>query len=246
MSEEIDMSDPRNVLTSLSRAVPTIPATPDIVAGDVARGRRALIQRRRRRTTMLSASAALVAVVAIGGAQLAGSGGSTPQATGSAPSATPDTAGTAPAPQVRLVAYTGAQPAGFEVSTVPDGWQIVDSDTSSFILAPPDADTELGPKDPAGGQLISLAGRIAVSLKGLSRLPDDAVTRTVTINGNRGVLGLPNQGDSKDPVLWLHYSDGAGHDVQVQLPQSLGLTDAQIVQFAEGITVTDAATPIGG
>jgi hypothetical protein len=39
---------------------------------------------------------------------------------------------------------------------------------------------------------------------------------------------------------------GQDHEVLVQVPLSLGLTDKQIVSFAQGITVTSAALAANG
>jgi hypothetical protein len=51
-------------------------------------------------------------------------------------------------------------------------------------------------------------------------------------------LGLTEDKGAK----WLIYPHGAGSSkVLVQVPTKLGLTDKQIVQFADGITVTSDA-----
>jgi hypothetical protein len=78
----------------------------------------------------------------------------------SAPQAAPG----AHASRVRLVAYTGAQPIGFIVSTVPAGWQVASSDRAAFVLQ---------------------AG---------SRRPADSPVTKVTVNGRPGVLGFPYGG----------------------------------------------------
>jgi hypothetical protein len=44
----------------------------------------------------------------------------------------------------------------------------------------------------------------------------------------------------------LFFPGGKGSNVQVQVPASVGLSDDQVIAFAEGITVTDKATAIGG
>ncbi|NUR03743.1 MAG: hypothetical protein HOY79_46700 [Streptomyces sp.] len=42
--------------------------------------------------------------------------------------------------------------------------------------------------------------------------------------------------------MWLMWSDAAGHRLQVQVPDKLGLTKQQIVTFADGAIVTATAT----
>ncbi|WP_268919043.1 hypothetical protein [Paractinoplanes lichenicola] len=42
------------------------------------------------------------------------------------------------------------------------------------------------------------------------------------------------------------FSDASGRKVNVQVPETVGLSDEQVVDFAEGITVTGQAVEIGG
>jgi hypothetical protein len=237
------MQDVLDVLQSLPHHVP--PAAADVVADDVARGRRALIRRRRRRIACSSAAVAAVAAVAVGATQL---GASAPAPVAKEPAATSQTS------RVRLVAYTGAQPVGFKVSTVPAGWTVVSSDRTAFVVAPPGAKvTHHRPRrpaasvqDPDGQGGVSFEGRIAVMLQGMSRLPSRSPVTKVTVNGKQGLLGLADGGDAATRAAWLIFPDGAGHQVLVQVPRSLGLTDDQIVRFAQGITVTGEAQPAAG
>ena len=76
----------------------------------------------------------------------------------------------------------------------------------------------------------------------------DAVGRVtqVTINGKQGQLGFAEGGTGKSRYEWLIFPDSAGHKVLVQVPASLGLTQAQVVSFAQGITVTKAAKAAAG
>jgi hypothetical protein len=216
------MPDVQDVLRSLSHTVDAGPAGPEIVAGDVARGHHAVRHRRRQRFAFAFAGA-FVAVAAV----LVGIGIPT---TGS------DT-------RLELAAYTGDQPAGFKVSTVPDGWQVVSSDQSSFVVAPPGADTSA----PGAGEAVSVKDKITVSLQALSSFPEKSPTRAVDINGKAGQLGHPLETlDKLSDTRWLVFPGDTGSNVQVQVPASGELNDDQIVAFAEGITVTDQATPIGG
>ena len=127
------MPDVTDMLRTLPHAVTQEPAGADIAAADVARGHRALGRRRRRRFAGVAGAVAVVAGVAVAIGQPAPLGKSTPPAAGGT---------TFPqASTIRLTAYTGAQPAGFRVATVPAGWQVVSSDAYSFVVAPPGAST---------------------------------------------------------------------------------------------------------
>jgi hypothetical protein len=214
------MPDVEEVLRGLSQTAD--PAGPEVVAGDVARGHHAASRRRRRRFAFGTAfvAAAAAAVVGIGQAGVPGK-----------------------TPRLELVSYTGAQPAGFRVSTVPEKWRVVSSDRMSFVVAPPGADTS----PPGVGEAVSVEGKITVSLQGLSSFPEESPVRKVDINGKAGELGHPLEapGELSD-TRWLFFPGDTGGNVQVQVPASVGLNDDQIITFAEGITVTDEAITIGG
>jgi hypothetical protein len=83
-------------------------------------------------------------------------------------------------------------------------------------------------------------------LQGMSELPSGSQPTQVTINGKQGQLGFAEGGTGKSRYEWLIFPDSAGHKVLVQVPASLGLTQAQIVSFAQGITVTKAAKAAAG
>jgi hypothetical protein len=242
------MQDMVDVLKTLPHAVTPAPAGAEIVAADVARGHRALVRRRRRRIAGSSVVAAVAAVM-VGATQLTQVGGSRP------PAADGSSATTQQAARVQLVDFTGTQPAGFKVSTVPAGWRVISSNETAFVVAPPGADTSTSVTDPAGGQLFSFEGRIAVMLQGMSRLPSDSPATKVSINGRDGLLGHArtpaakagqSSRDAAMGALWLIFPDAAGNKVLVQVPTSLGLTNDQIVRFAQGITVTSQAHSSGG
>ncbi len=222
------MQDVTDMLRTLPRSVTPAPAGPDTVAADITRGHRALRRRRRQRMAGLAGGVAVVAGVAVAVTLPA-------QASHPAPPAASSTAGTHSA--IRLVAYTGAQPSGFTVGTVPAGWSIVSSNAYSFVLAPPGTPT--APSD--DGQGVSFIGRIVVMLQGDATLAPGAKVTTVTVNGQPGKLALSDASDGKLRSEMLFYPDAHGHQVLVQVPLSLGLSNAQIVRFAEGISVTSAA-----
>jgi len=225
------MQEVEDMLRALPQAVTPGPAGADVAAGDVARGHRALARRRRRRMAGVAGGVAVVAGVAVTVVSLPSQAGRT------APPAAASGSTRAHAPAIRLVAYTGAQPAGFTVSTVPAGWKIVSSDDFSFVLAPPGTPTAPS----ADGQGVSFIGRIVVMLQGDSQLASDAKVTTVTVNGRTGQLALADGGDAKTSAKWLIYPDAKGNKVLIQVPVSLDLSNAQIVRFAEGVAVTSAA-----
>jgi hypothetical protein len=223
-----------DILGTLRDTGAQVPADSDTVAADVARGRRALIVRRGRRIAgtgfVAVAAAAAIATGTVG--QSSGSG----TTAASRPSVViqPTTATT----HLQLTAYEGAQPVGFKVTTVPAGWHVTSSSRSAFVAVPPGTKTPHGP----AGAPVSLMGGIAVMLQGDSRLPTGEPITKVTVQGNEGQLGLTEDKGAK----WLIYPHGAGSKVLVQVPTKLGLTDKQIVQFADGITVTSEAQAARG
>jgi hypothetical protein len=248
------------MLRALPHAVTPEPAGPGTAAADVARGHRALSRRRHRRLAGAAGAAAVLAGVAVAIAQPARPGQSTPPAAGGI---------TFPqASAIRLTAYTGAQPAGFRVATVPAGWQVASSDAYSFVVAPPGAPADAAaptaapaaaaPRgaEPAAAPATqenapvstpgSYAGRIVVMLQGQSQLPKNQAVTTVTVDGRQGQLGLAEGGTAKTRYEWLIYPDGKGHKILIQLPTSVALTTAQLVKFADGITVTSAAKTAAG
>ena len=238
------MPDVTDLLRTLPHAVTPEPAGPDTAAADVERGHRALRRRRQRRVAGVTGAVAVVAGVAVAIAQ---PGPGTPPVAGGAK--TPLTTG------IRLAAYTGTQPAGFTVATVPAGWRVVSSDAYSFVVAPPGtsaASASAAASDaPRGASAaaqrtpvstaVSFVGRIVVMLQGLSQLPANETVTTVTVNGEPGQLGLAEGGTAQTRYEWLIYPDAKGHKVLIQLPVSVGLSTAQLVKFADGITVTSAA-----
>jgi hypothetical protein len=239
------MQDVLDALRALPRAVTPGPAGPDVAAADVARGQRALTRRRHRRIAFSGAALAAVAAVAVAVGHPARVGSAThPAAAGSG--TTTGSSATTQVTKVQLEAYTGAQPVGFRVSTVPTGWQVISSDRSSFVVAPPGASATASQPDPGGGQGVSFVGRIAVMLQGQSTMPSHSPVTKVSINGREGLLGFAEGGTGSSRYLWLIFPDAKGHKVLVQIPASVGLTNDQILRFAQGITVTSAAVAARG
>ena len=206
-------------------AGPGAEPTTDQIEADLARGRRAL--RRRRAVQAGGGSAfAVAAVVAAVAFATAGTTTSTP-----APLAQGTSQSTSAAREpVRLVAYTGEQPKGFELDKVPDGWEVQGVSESALTLAPIGAEDQ----DPN-----SFVGKIAVMLQSA----DDHSTpegTEVTVDGDQGVL---KKAEGQTDGWTLFVDRKSGPRLQVQVWDGLDWEAKQVVEFATGVTVTGAAQP---
>lgn len=211
------------------------------VTADVRRGRRAV--RRHRAVRGITGGAVALAVAGTAVA-VHGSGGPTmPEASG------PDTtisSGGSNGTAIHLVDYAGPQKPGFTVRTVPEGFVLQGvRPTVLDITRPGDASS-----------LYSFAGKVVVMLQSQDATFERVGTK-VSVNGRPGYIhGDPGGDDAADgstrpgedvgTATTLEFLDGSGHDVLVQAWDDLGLTDQQLVQLAEGITVTSqAVAPVG-
>jgi hypothetical protein len=229
------MQDMIDALGALRGTGARTPAGEDAVAADLARGQRALIRRRRRIAVagvaaLGTATAVAVAVAVVG--PVGGSGSSVATKPAARPAVSSGHSGTSIA--LELTAYKGAQPAGFKVDTVPEGWSVSSSNEYGFVTVPPGTGGH--------GSDTNFMDGIAVFLQGDSVLPADSPVTKVTIHGEDGQLGFTEGREAK----WLIFPDAAGDKVLVQVPTKLGLTDAQIVRFAQGVTVTGHARAARG
>lgn len=187
------------------------------VAGDLARAHRALGGRRRTRAAIagtgltLGLGAALGVVVAVNGDDTA------------PPASRPPVSdrGSEQRAGVDLVAYTGAQPEGFLLGKVPEGYVVQGSDPFVLTLALPGDDSHY----------LDFEGKVVIMLESQDapqRLGDG---QQVDVNGQHGVL------EDAGAARLLRYFQGE-HLVLVQAWRGIGLTDDQIVELAESITVT--------
>lgn len=205
------------------------PVDPAVVEADVARGRRALVGRRRRLVGSGVVAVAATAVMAVT-VPMGGQSGSGTQA-----AAQPASAGQQSSVRVELASYHGAQPAGFEVRTVPQGWKVVSSTPYAFLAVPPGTATStIVARGAQGG----FDRGIAVTLTGDAQFPANEQPEKVNVQGRTGELGATQD----KQAMWLTWSDAAGHRLQVQVPDKLGLTKQQIVTFANGVTAIGKAT----
>jgi hypothetical protein len=197
------------------------PINAGVLDADLARGRRALRARRRNTIaggTFVLAAALGVSVVGFGGG---GSAGPAPAAQ-AAPAVT--------TPHIAFVAYTGDQPAGFRVDSVPEGWRVQGVSAYTLDITPPDLHTDLN----------DFRGKLVVMLESadadLSDIPDGFSVSHVTVDGRPALLLKPGDGYGS-----LHWTDASGHRLDVQWPLDAGWTDAEMTQFAAGVHATSAA-----
>jgi hypothetical protein len=209
------MTDLREMLDTAA-GEPAAP-TPDVVTGDVRRGRTALLRRRgvRGAGVLLVASAA----VALGIAVVPNLGGDgTTQQTVIVPG------GSSANPGVDLVPWdAGPTPKPISPALVPDGWAISGNEYALVIGPPGDTSSP----DAFDGKLVAM-------LAGDTTATDDA--KAVTVGAAEGTIS--REGDTTT-LLWK-LADGRLMDVQS--PASLHWDTATLVQFAQGLTVSDAAT----
>lgn len=129
-----------------------------------------------------------------------------------------------PAPGVDLVAYEGKQPSGFHVAKVPDGFVVQDANPFRLTIAR-EGDTT----HPDG-----FADKLVVMLESGLAAPHRLDGDPVSVNGHAGAVR--DSGETLD----LEFHDGT-HEVVVQMWDSVGLSSAEVVEFAEGITVSPLA-----
>ena len=219
-------------------------------AADIARGRGEL---RKRRMTRFGAGAAGMAVIAAVSGVLVTGGSDAGSTTPTLASTTaPTTAGATPESKdslagIQLVAYTGKQLPGYDVGFVPKGWEIQGGDDFTLTIAPK------GFKDQ---DYNSFVGKIAVMLEskdaagaedyvpteeelkswGMEGESFESTTTEITVKGQEGKLRRDKETNSL-PMVKVSFTDAKGHNVVVQGPLSLKWTDAQWVEFAEGVKV---------
>jgi hypothetical protein len=187
-----------------------------VVDDDLARGRRALARRRLRRggtRSVLAAAAAVGTLFVV-------------QAQGVSPSPTHTATRSVPTSSIKLVAYTGTQPEGYTVDSVPAGWEIQGVNNYALTIA------AVGDPD---RQVDSFAGKLVVML--LSK--DGSIPTTgsrVAVGSGYGVVSHFDLSTAQ-----LFFTDAAGHVLDIQVPVALHWTDAQIGQFGAAVHVNATA-----
>lgn len=151
----------------------------------------------------------------------------TPTAPQAATSASTDTRPTRPPVSpaqidtISLVTYTGAQLPGFVVTQVPEGYVLQGISGSVLAVA------EVGDHSP----LDTFEGKLVVIL---DDHPGPATGDAVTVGGRPGRINV------QDGTMMRTYDDGS-HDITVQAWNTIRLTQAQLVAFANGVTVLPGA-----
>jgi hypothetical protein len=227
-----DMKDLFNV------ALSDIPRTgePASSAEDLARGRRLLRRRRQRLAGLAGVTAAVLCGILVP-LSLTGSApaASHPVAAASSPASShPKAVGTpthATAPQtqahaIKLVAWKGTQPPGYEVAWMPKGWVVQGSTPFALTIAPPD-DKDKSPD--------SFLGKLVVMLQSADATAPPANWADQPVNGREGKFD--RQGDTQI----LTFKVAGGQWVVVQAPVILGWNSAELAKFAGGVQVLAAA-----
>jgi hypothetical protein len=188
-----------------------------IVAADLSRGRTALRRKRVRVGAALSAPALILAGTAV---YLAAPGTGAPHH--------PHHSTASEHVKIKLVNFSGHDPQGFTIASVPQGFNLQEQASTGyeFVLAPPGADKSAG----------SFTGKLVVTAEAGSELGlwQTFGKRSVTVNGSKGRIG----DDGTATQLW--FTAGHGVVVDVQAWDSIGLTDQQLIDFANGVTTTPA------
>jgi hypothetical protein len=148
----------------------------------------------------------------------------TTESNASDPVETPEVAPPAP----RLVPYAGPQPEGFSLTYVPAGYGVQNANGSTLVLAA------------AGDATVweDFSNKVVISLAS----PEFAAASSGTAIT---VHGLPASLSDPGEARILRYTDG-GKAVVVQAWNSIGLTELDLIQFAEGLSVSaDGPAPRG-
>ena len=206
------------------------PVTDIEVAGDLRRARRAVTHRRAIRVTTGAASVAAIGLVAgvIVANQPDHAARDVSQPTQHSRPSTGTQASSGPragkAVPIRLVDYTGAQQPGFTVTKVPEGFVLQGATSYSLDVARADDHSSVD----------VFSDKVVVMLQSQSA-SFDRTGDPVQVHGTTGYVR-----DEPGVATSLEYMDG-DHDVVVQAWDSLGLSRDQLVEFANGVTVTSAA-----
>lgn len=217
-------------------------------AGDLARGKRMLRGRTRHRVLASSAAAVVAAAIAVpvalhGSPAQGTAGGTTAKSTGpaiarpatTAPATTAPASGTASAPaQVKLVAYTGAQPRGYLVKQIPAGWVIQGSDNYNLVIAPA-GDRDKNPD--------SFLGKLLVTQEEFDPAGAASQGWVATTAGGHPAYYNDGTSDGMAQTAGLVIRQASGQWLLVQAPVSLRWSQRAITQFALSVTITGTATP---
>ncbi len=200
-------------------------------AADLARGRR-LLRRRRQRLAGVTAAVLCGVLVPLALQGSAPSHHPAPTAVASSrPQPTHSQPGQSAAPdkqsrQIKLVAWVGTQPPGYQVAWMPKGWVVQGSTPFALVMAPPN-DKDKSPD--------SFSGKLVVMLQSRDATAPPADWANQPVNGREGKFDV--QADTQI----LTFKNASGQWVVIQAPVSLGWDSAELAKFAGGVQVLAAA-----
>ena len=227
------MNDLKDLLELALSDVPGRDARVD-PAADLARGRRLLRRRRQRQAGLAGVTAAVLCGVLVPLA-LQGSAPSHRPAPAAVASSRPQPSHAQPgrtaAPakqsrQIKLVAWVGTQPPGYQVAWMPKGWVVQGSTPFALVMAPPNAPN----KNPD-----VYSDKLVVMLQSRDATAPPADWANQPVNGREGKF------DVQDDTQILTFKNATGQWVVIQAPVSLGWDSAELAKFAGGVQVLAAA-----
>ena len=232
------MNDVKDLLELALSDVPGRDARVDPDA-DLARGRRLLRRRRQRLAGLAGVTAAVLCGVLVPLALQGSAPGHRP-APAAAASSRPQPGHSQPghpqpgqtaAPdkqsrQIKLVAWVGAQPPGYQVAWMPKGWVVQGSTPFALVMAPPNAPN----KNPD-----VYSDKLVVMLQSRDAAAPPADWASQPVNGRPGKFDV--QGDTQI----LTFKIVSGQWVVIQAPVSLGWDSTELAKFAGGVQVLVAA-----
>ena len=226
------MNDLKDLLELALSDVPGRDARAD-PAADLARGRKLLRRRRQRLAGLAGVTAAVLCGVLVPLA-LQGSAPShrpAPVAVTTHPQPSHSQPGHTAAPvpqshQIKLVAWVGTQPPGYQVAWMPKGWVVQGSTPFALVMAPPN-DKDKNPDSYVGKLVVMLQSRDATAP------PADWA--------NQPVNGRPGKFDVQGDTQILTFKNASGQWVVIQAPVSLGWDSVELAKFGGGVQVLAAA-----
>jgi hypothetical protein len=229
------VNDLKDLLELALSDVPDCAARVDPTA-DLARGRRLLRRRRQRLAGLAGVTAAVLGGVLVplalqGSAPIhhpapAAIASSRPQPAHPQGSQSQTTAPAPPSRQIKLVAWVGTQPPGYQVAWMPKGWVVQGSTPFALVIAAPH-DKDKSPD--------SYLGKLVVMLQSRDATAPPADWASQPVNGREGKF------DVQDDTQILTFKNASGQWVVIQAPVSLGWDRAELAKFAGGVQVLAAA-----
>ena len=128
--------------------------------------------------------------------------------------------------QIKLVAWVGTQPPGYQVAWMPKGWVVQGSTPFALVIAAPN-DKDKNPD--------SFLGKLVVMLQSRDAAAPPADWANQPVNGREGKF------DVQGPTQILTFKNASGQWVVIQAPVFLGWDSAELAKFASGVQVLAAA-----